>query len=143
VAATARLRITLAVGEGENVRFSEREIAVSGTGPARNRRFSHRLDFGALGFGAGGDLVVQLIVQDNRSPVPQQVRGPSLILRWPSASQPESAGLTGMVNTTLPAYFRSQRQIIIDAEALVKQKTRLPADRYLSRSNSIGGDQQI
>ncbi|CAM5480831.1 hypothetical protein SSCI18S_03262 [Sphingobium scionense] len=50
VAATARLRITLAIGEGENIRFTEREIAVSGTGAARDRRFAPRLDFGALGF---------------------------------------------------------------------------------------------
>jgi len=88
-------------------------------------------------------MVVQLIVRDNRSPGPQEVRGPSLILRWPSPKAPESSGLTGMVNTTLPAYFRSQRQIIMDAEALLKQKRRLTADRYLSRSASIGSDQQI
>lgn len=143
VAATARLRITLAIGEGENVTFSEREIAIAGSGPARDRRFSPRLDFAALGFGAGGDMVVQLIVRDTRQPMPQEVRGPSLILRWPSPKQPESGGLQGMVNTVLPAYFRSQRQIIIDAETLIKQKRRLATDRYLSRSASIGGDQQI
>jgi hypothetical protein len=143
VAATARLRITLAIGEGENVTFSEREIAIGGSGPARDRRFSPRLDFSATGFGAGGDMVVQLIVRDTRQPVPQEVRGPSLILRWPSPKQPESGGLQGMVNTTLPAYFRSQRQIIIDAETLIKQKRRLASDRFLARSASIGGDQQI
>jgi hypothetical protein len=143
VAATARLRVTLAIGEGENVTFSEREIAVSGSGPARDRRFAPRLDFSSFGFVAGGDMVVQLIVRDNRSPAPQEVRGPSLILRWPSAKQPESGGMEGMVNTTLPAYFRSQRQIIIDAEALIKQKRALAPDRYVTRSASIGGDQQI
>lgn len=143
VAATARLRVTLAIGEGENVTFSEREIAVTGTGPARDRRFAPRLDFSTFGFSAGGDMVVQLIVRDNRSPNPQEVRGPSLILRWPSPKAPESSGLTGMVNTTLPAYFRSQRQIIIDIEKLLKEKRGLAPDRTLSRSAAIGGDQQI
>lgn len=143
VAANARLRITLAMGEGENVTFTEREIAVTGSGSPRDRRFAQRLDFAALGFGPGGDLVVQLIVRDNRSPGPQEVRGPSLILRWPSASRTEGSGLEGMVNTTLPAYFRSQRQIIIDAEALIRQRRGLTADRYLSRSTGIGGDQEI
>ncbi|PZU54810.1 MAG: DUF4175 domain-containing protein [Sphingobium sp.] len=143
VAATARLRITLAIGEGENIRFTEREIAVSGSGPARDRRFAPRLDFGALGFSAGGDMVVQIIVRDNRAPSPQEVRGPSVILRWPAAKAPESGGLQGMVNTTLPAYFRSQRQIIIDAEALLKRKRSLSADKYLSQSNGIGNDQKI
>ncbi|MDO7835366.1 DUF4175 domain-containing protein [Sphingobium sp. HBC34] len=143
VAANARLRVTLAIGEGENVTFSEREIPVGGSGPPRNRRFAPRLDFASFGFAAGGDMVVQLIVRDNRSPSPQAVRGPSLILRWPSPKQPESSGLTGMVNTTLPAYFRSQRQIIIDIEKLLKQKRGLAPDRYLARSAAIGGDQQI
>lgn len=143
VAASARLRVTLAIGEGENVTFSEREIPVGGTGPARDRRFAPRLDFSSFGFAAGGDMVVQLIVHDTRSPSPQTVRGPSLILRWPSPKQPESSGLTGMVNTTLPAYFRSQRQIIIDIEKLLKQRRALAADRYLARSAAIGGDQQI
>jgi hypothetical protein len=143
VAGTARLRITLAIGEGENVTFSEREIALSGSGPARDRRFAPSLNFAHLGFGAGGDLVVQLIVRDNRSPGPQEVRGPSLILRWPSPKDPESSGMEGMVNTVLPAYFRSQRQIIIDAEKLIKQKRALAPDRYLARSAGIGGDQEI
>jgi hypothetical protein len=143
VATSARLRVTLAIGEGENVTFSEREIPVGGSGPARDRRFTPRLDFSTFGFAVGGDMVVQLIVRDNRAPDPQEVRGPSLILRWPSPKAPESSGLTGMVNTTLPAYFRSQRQIIIDIEKLLKEKRSLAPDRYLTRSASIGGDQQI
>ena len=143
VAATARLRITLAIGEGENVTFSEREIAIAGSGSARDRRFSPRLDFTALGFGPGSDMVVQLVVSDTRSPGPQVVRGPSLILRWPSANKAQSSGLEGMVNTTLPAYFRSQRQIIIDAEGLMAQRQRLDGDRYLLRSAVIGNDQAI
>lgn len=142
VAASARLRVTLAVGEGENVTFSEREIPVTGTGPARERRFAPTLAFSTFGFGAGGDMVVQLIVRDTRSPQPQEVRGPSVILRWP-APRPEEGGLTGMVNTTLPAYFRSQRQIIIDIEKLLKQRRALPADRFLAASATIGDDQAI
>lgn len=143
VAANARLRITLAMGEGENVVFTEREIGITGTGPARDRRFSPRLDFAGLGFGPGGDLVVQIIVRDTRSTQPHEVRGPSLILRWPSTNKAQSSGLEGMVNTTLPAYFRSQRQIIIDAESLIRRRPSLSAERYLSASTVIGGDQEI
>jgi len=143
VARDARLRITLAMGEGEIITFTEREIPVSGSGPSRGLRFSPRLDFASLGFRAGGDLVVQLIVRDTRSPGPQEVRGPSLILRWPSPGRAQGSGLEGMVNTTLPAYFRSQRQIIIDAETLIRQQRRLSADAYLERSGLIGRDQEI
>jgi hypothetical protein len=48
-----------------------------------------------------------------------------------------------MVKTTLPAYFRSQRQIIIDAEALIPQRRKLGADEFLERSDAIGVDQRL
>ena len=74
------------------------------------------------GLAAGDDLIVQLSVDDNRTPAPQNARSASLILRWPSDLGTETTGLEGMVKKVLPAYFRSQRQIIIDAEALLKEK---------------------
>lgn len=143
VAANAQLRITLAQGEGENITFREQILNVRGTGSATLKRFSPQLDLAALGFAVGDDLVAQLSVSDNRAPSPQVVRSPSLILRWPSDLGNESTGLEGMVKKVLPAYFRSQRQIIIDAEALLKEKKKLGADRFVERSDAIGVDQRI
>lgn len=143
VAADAQLRITLAQGEGENITFRERTLNVRGTGSATVKRFSPQLDLAALGFAVGDDLVAQLDVSDNRAPSPQVVRSPSLILRWPSDLGNESTGLEGMVKKVLPAYFRSQRQIIIDAEALLKEKKKLGADKFVERSDAIGVDQRI
>ena len=48
-----------------------------------------------------------------------------------------------MVKKVLPAYFRSQRQIIIDAEALLKQQRKLAAESVPQRSDTIGVDQRI
>ncbi|MEP6906616.1 MAG: hypothetical protein ABI858_01345 [Pseudoxanthomonas sp.] len=143
VAASAQLRITLAQGEGENITFREQTLNVRGTGNATLKRFSPQLDLAALGFAVGDDLVAQLGVSDNRAPNPQLVRSPSLILRWPSDLGNESTGLDGMVKKVLPAYFRSQRQIIIDAEALLKEKKKLSADKFVERSDAIGVDQRI
>ena len=143
VAGNAHLRITLAQGSGENITFREHEIALHGSGAATQKRFTHRLDLGALGLAQGDDLVVQLRVDDTRTPAPQSARSASLILRWPPDLGTETTGLDGMVKKVLPAYFRSQRQIIIDAEALLKQKRALAAERYLKRSDEIGVDQRI
>ncbi len=143
VAASAQLRITLAQGEGENITFREQTLTVRGSGNATLKRYSPQLDLAALGFAVGDDLVAQLSVRDNRTPAPQVVRSPSLILRWPSNLGNESTGLDGMVKKVLPAYFRSQRQIIIDAEALLKQKQKLAADTFVQRSDAIGVDQRI
>lgn len=143
VAANAQLRITLAQGEGENITFREQTLNVRGSGSATLKRFSPQVDLAALGFAVGDDLIAQLSASDNRAPNPQVARSPSLILRWPSDLGNESTGLDGMVKKVLPAYFRSQRQIIIDAEALLKEKKKLGTDTFVERSDAIGVDQRI
>jgi hypothetical protein len=77
---SARLTITTAQGEGENVTFSERNRTVLGTGPAGQMRFAVDLDLASFNLEPGSDLVVQLTVADTRSPKPQVVRGPAS--RW-------------------------------------------------------------
>jgi hypothetical protein len=140
---TARLGLTLAQGTGEQVTVSERSLVLTGEGDGKLRRYSRRLDLAALGLGAGDDLIVRLVVADNRAPSPQSTRSTSLILRFPPPPSAESSGMEGLVKKTLPAYFRSQRQIIIDAEALVAERPRLAADKFLQRSDSLGVDQRI
>ncbi len=143
VAANAPLRLTLAQGSGENIRFSEHGVTLEGRGSARLRRFEYTLDPTALGMQPGDDLVAQLEVRDNRPPTPQTARSGSVILRWPSPQQQVGVELEASVRKTLPAYFRSQRQIIIDAEALLKDRRKLDADSFLKRSDAIGVDQRI
>src|SRR5688572_11363302 len=143
IATTAQLRVSLAQGSGENITFRERILSLQGRGTATRKRYAHRFDLPALGLAPGDDLIIQLVVHDNRTPGPQQVRSPSLILRWPPTLGEENAGLDGMANKVLPAYFRSQRQIIIDAEALQARKRRLDGEVFVERSDEIGADQRI
>ena len=143
IATTAQLRVSLAQGSGENITFREQTMSLQGRGAATRRRYTHRFDLSALGMAPGDDLIVQLGAHDNRTPAPQQVRSPSLILRWPPALGEENTGLDGMANKVLPAYFRSQRQIIIDAEALQARKRRLDGEIFVRQSDEIGADQRI
>ncbi|MES2753147.1 MAG: DUF4175 domain-containing protein, partial [Pseudomonadota bacterium] len=143
VAATARLRVVVTEGDGENITFRERTLSVRGSGSATRKRFAANLPFAAFGMARGGDMVVTLSVADNRSPGPQIVRGPSAILRWPPERGLEGTGLEGALKPVLPAYFRSQRQIIIDAEALIKQRRRITPDAFLVRSDTLGVDQRL
>ncbi|WP_225583927.1 DUF4175 domain-containing protein [Pseudoxanthomonas sp. PXM02] len=143
IAPTATLKLTLAQGSGENIAFKEHVMTLQGSGPAKSRRFTAPLDLRALGMAVGDDLIAQLTVQDSRSPSPQRAQSPGLILRWPADLGQESTGLEGLVKKVMPAYFRSQRQIIIDAEALQKQKRNLATDTFVTRSDTIGVDQRI
>lgn len=143
LAAHATLRVTLAQGSGENIAFREQTLRVPGRGGAAAKRYAQRLDLAALGFARGDDLIVQLSVDDNRRPQAQSVRSASLILRWPADPGSEASGVEGLVKTVMPAYFRSQRQIIIDAEALIAQRRKLDGERFVQRSDAIGVDQRL
>ena len=143
LAAIARLRITRTQGSGENITSTARELRIAGNGTARKRRYNHGFDLAQLGLVPGDDLIVQLTVADRRTPNPQTASSQSMILRWPPPQAEMATGLDGLARKVMPAYFRSQRQIIIDAEALLKEKPRLEPDRYLQRSDAIGVDQRL
>ncbi len=142
VAPTAQLHLTVAEGEGESVKFRETVIAVRGSGSATVKHFRVAPTLAGLRFVAGSDLVAQLVVSDNRAPGPQMAQSPSLILRWPTSAG-TADGMEGVVTRALPAYFRSERQVIIDAEALLKERARLTPERFLARSDGIAADQRL
>ncbi|HEL3815898.1 TPA: hypothetical protein UMY79_002796 [Stenotrophomonas maltophilia] len=143
VAAQATLSITTTQGSGENITFVRRSVSLTGSGEPTARRFAHTLDLAALGAQPGNDVIAQLEVRDNHAPTPQTGRSSSVILRLPSAEVALGAELEGRIKKTLPAYFRSQRQIIIDAEALIRQRRSLAAEDFVKRSDAIGVDQRI
>ncbi|MFT3792509.1 MAG: DUF4175 family protein [Rudaea sp.] len=145
--ASAELQITLAQGTGENIKFKEQSVALSGepvgAEGARHQRFHHSLDLAALGIAQGDDVIVRAVVADNREPQANTTRSASFILRWPAEASNDSSGLEGIAQKTMPAYFRSQRQIIIDSEALLAERATLADKVYLGRSDAIGVDQKI
>lgn len=139
----ASLLITLASGDGELIEVREQRIALRGEGDARSRRYRPRIDPLALGFVEASDLILRVEVSDNRAPDPQLTRSSAYILRWPKSVDAEGSGVEGFIQRTLPAYFRSQRQIIIDTEALIEELPQLSSDVSLSRSDAIGVDQRL
>ena len=143
LAGFASLRITHTQGSGENIGVSERTLRLRGEGEPARRRYAHALDLAGLGYAPGDDLIVQLAVRDTRTPVPQETRSASLILRWSNAGDAGSGDLEAAVQRVLPAYFRSQRQIILDAEALLREKPALEAGAFARRADALGVDQRI
>jgi hypothetical protein len=146
--AAASLTITLAQGNGENITFKEQTLALAGedldaSNPGRHQRYRHRLDLAALGIAKGDDVIVRLAVSDNRQPQANTTKSASFILRWPPETASDSVGMEGLVERTMPAYFRSQRQIIIDTQNLIADQPTLTDDAVLARSDGIGVDQKI
>jgi hypothetical protein len=143
LAATADMHLTMTEGSGENMGFREEVRRLAGRGDRRSRRFSHQLDLDALGLSEGDDLIVHFVVRDNRAGGVQSTRSASHILRWPPPQASEDSGMDGVLQKVLPAYFASQRQIIIDAEALVAERPRLRDETFAARSDTIAVDQRL
>ena len=146
--AAASLTITLAQGTGENIAFHEQTLALAGedldpANAGRHQRYRHKLDLGALGIARGDDVIVRLAVSDTRQPQPNTTKSASFILRWPPETSSDSVGVEGLVEKAMPAYFRSQRQIIIDTQNLIAEQPKVDADALLARSDGIGVDQKI
>ncbi|MGY0556486.1 hypothetical protein [Lysobacter sp. A421] len=139
----ARLQLTRTEGDGENITARQHVITVRGRGDARHKRYRHQIDLTTLGLAAGNDVIAKLSVSDRRAPKARTTDSPSYILRAPAVIIPSSSDLEGVVKRVMPAYFRSQRQIIIDAEALLEQVHGLAPDVYLEKSNTIGVDQRL
>ncbi|HSX62898.1 MAG TPA: hypothetical protein VLF18_22160, partial [Tahibacter sp.] len=139
----AALEIVRAQGSGENIDVKRETLRLRGEGDARERRYRHRIDLAALALSPGDELIVRFDVADTRAPQPQTSRSASYILRLPPPQADDSVGMDGLVRTTLPAYFRSQRQIIIDTEALIAERPSLNEDRFVAKSDALGVEQKI
>ena len=139
----AVLTITLAQGSGEQVKVTEQTRVLDGGSARRERRYRTTIDVAALGYAQGDDLIVRLSVSDNHVPEPNVASTASYILRWPQRRATDTAGLDGPVQKVLPAYFRSQRQIIIDTEALIAARPTLAASAFEETSDTLGVDQKV
>ncbi|WP_132999848.1 hypothetical protein [Luteimonas arsenica] len=143
ISATAEMHLTMTEGSGENIGFRDEVRHISGKGDRRTKRFAYPLDLDGLGLSEGDDLIVHFVVRDNRAGGAQSTRSASHILRWPPPQAREDSGMDGVLQKVLPAYFSSQRQIIIDAEALIAERSRLQEETFATRSDAIGVDQRL
>jgi hypothetical protein len=140
---SAQLSIGDAQGSGENIKTTQQSLVLEGKGDARHQTYRKTLDLVALGFAEGDDLIVRLSVSDNHPPHPNLAQSESLILRWPTHLEAASVGMEGLVQKTLPAYFASERQIIIDSEALQAERGNLTVKRFAARADELGVEQKM
>ena len=135
----AELVITVAQGQGEAVKFRElRRDLSSGLGGTQ-AKLSSLLNLPKLGLTYGDELYFYLTARDNNG---HSARTDSYLVQWQDTAVADSPTDMGMGVKVAPAYFRSERQIIIDTEKLLAEKPRLDAATVASRANALGFDQQ-
>ncbi|KAA2244899.1 DUF4175 domain-containing protein [Chitinophaga agrisoli] len=138
----ATIQATVASGSGEAVKFKEQPIAFDASfGGARTQyALEKSLNLAALGMEPGGELYFYIQATDNHR---QTARSGVYMVVLPDTAQ--LMNIEGMANSLnlKPEYFRSQRQIIIETEQLIRDKDTLSEKLFKSRSNDLGIDQRL
>lgn len=140
--ADALMIATVASGSGEAVKFSEREIQFANNFSAHNKSYALKktLELPSLGMRPGDELYVYIIATDNHR---QQTLSDTYIISIAdTAALMSFDGIINSVNLK-PEYFRSQRQIIIETEQLLRDKPSLTQDAFNNKSNDLGIDQKL
>ena len=133
---------TVSSGKGEAVKFREQELRWEKgfTGGQSVYDLSKTLDLSALGLKPGDELYFYCRAKDNHG---QEARSDTYIISLADTAQLMSLeGLT-VATDIKPEFFRSERQIIIEAEQLLKEKDTLDVTAFKNKSNDLGIDQKL
>jgi hypothetical protein len=135
---------TIAQGTGESVMFREDKLLFDkqlGVGSKRENLKKH-IDLDQFGMQAGDELYFYIEAKDNCTLKDNITRTETYIISIRDTSSYVSGMEGGLGVDLMPEYFRSQRQIIIDTEKLLKNKSSLIAHDFNSKSNELGFDQK-
>lgn len=134
---------TVSRGSGESVKFREEILRFQKPVSGRETRVGMNILLDSLGMLPGDELYYYLEAKDNRQPEARTARTETRFVVI--ADTVEQAYMTGgsMAVDLMPDYFRSQRQIIIDTEALVEAASTMPNDEFRQQSNALGYDQKL
>lgn len=137
----ARIFATIASGNGEAVKFKEQQIAFNNFSyGTRNSQLQQPINCRALGMQPGDELYLFVRAIDNNN---QQTRSDIMIVTLEDTAQLMSMDGLVMGLDIKPEFFRSQRQIIIEAEQLLKDRDTISAQSFNTKSNDLGIDQQL
>lgn len=137
----AVIHATTASGKGEAVSFKTHKLNFS-TAIKNQRSLDLRKQIGLAGLGmkAGDELYFFINATDNHG---QQSRSDMYFVSiQDTAALMSMAGIDNGVNL-VPEYFRSQRQIIIDTEKLLRERSTISDADFKKRSNELGIDQKM
>ena len=140
--ADASVIVTVSSGEGEAVKFKQQELRWNEgfAGDRAEYTLSKVLDLGAMGLKPGDELYFYCRARDTRG---QEGRTETYIVSLTDTAKLMSLEGITMSTDVKPEFFRSERQIIIETEQLLKQKDTMAAAAWKGKSNDLGIDQKL
>lgn len=136
---------TVSKGSGESVKF--REVKLLFDSPlsfaGKNLQASAEIDLKKMGLDPGDELYFYVEALDNKQPKKNRSRTETFFVLLKDTARDELSIEGGMGVDLMPEYFRSQRQIIIDSEKLLRERKTISKQEFSSRSNELGYDQKV
>jgi len=133
---------TVAKGSGEAVKFKEQKVdfGISFIGQSPHYNLKKIINLPSLNMEPGDELYFYVQAQDSHN---QQSRSEVYIVSLQDTAQLLSMdGLIGGVNVK-PEFFRSERQIILDSEKLLRDRDSISKESFNTKSNDLGNDQKL
>ena len=142
--ASAEIIATVSKGSGESVKFREEKLKFDEkvTVGKQQLDLTKRINLNALKMEPGDELYFYVEVADEKRPIPNITRSETYfaVIKDTLTNQFSVEGTMGA--DLMPDYFRSQRQLIIDTEKLIADKSTLNEQEFKTKSNDLGFDQK-
>lgn len=142
--ADAYIIATVSKGSGESVKFREEKLnfdnsLIKGT---KNTTLSKKINLDNMNMEPGDELYFYIETKDFKTPKPNTARSETYfaVIRDTTSYEFGVEGTLGV--DRMPDYFRSQRQLIIDTEKLIKNRKTLTKEDFNFTSNELGFDQK-
>jgi hypothetical protein len=141
----AQIIATVSKGSGESVKFREEKLRFSSPQTISGKQVDANLTMNlrALGLEPGDELYFYVEARDNQQPNANYNRTETFFIAVQDTTQYQAVDDDGLGVDLMPEYFRSQRQIIIDTEKLLKEKRKISTQQFKSSSNELGYDQKV
>ena len=135
---------TVSKGSGESVKFREEQLSFDASlkRGSKSQNLSKKISLDAMKMEPGDELYFYVHASDLKSPNPNISRSETYFVAIKDTTT-NTFGVEGTLGVDrMPDYFRSQRQLIIDTEKLIKQRGQLSKEDFNFTSNELGFDQK-
>jgi hypothetical protein len=141
----AQIIATVSKGSGESIKFREEKLTFDSPKKISGKKLqaNRSIDLQKLGLQPGDELYFYIVAFDIKNHEPNLTRTETYFICLQDSSSLITSVDAGSGVDLLPDYFRSQRQIIIDSEKLLKEKKQITQQSFNKRSNGLGYDQKV
>ena len=139
---STNLVLTVARGGGEAVQFNEQEVLLAKPIDHHqlNLAINHIINLQQLNMHPGDELYFYVKAMDNHQ---QETRSDIQIVNIADTAALMELDISINSLSLKPEFFRSQRQIIIETEQLLRDQGKISAEAFKEKSNELGVDQKL